>query len=206
MSITNAEIFGEDGTGLGGSNSGIGGENFLIGGNGTTLNNGTVNNISALIHTTNGIFKSKCALYKASDSSLIAYTEEKTFNHNGVISWETYNVIWGGTIVAGTKYYIVVWANSSPVANFNLRGWNSAGDERYKDNEVYNGFPNPAGFATLTNVLPGIYCNYTLSTGSISGNIYINRNPFMTSILIMSSMCLISMFMFYKKKDKKRRI
>jgi len=103
--------------------------------------------------------KFKCAIYKVSDDSLVAYTEEL----EGISSFsdfKTLDIVWGGTLTA-TDYYLMWWTDDAT----NIAFWYSTDIAGAYDAETYDGFP-----ATLNPTVYGshkfsIYCTYTTDGG-----------------------------------------
>lgn len=107
--------------------------------------------------------KVKCALYYASDKTLVTngVTEERTLDLTD-IAWYVFNFVGTKpTIVNGTAYIIVAWAEppidsvrASLVAVYQddpVIGWDHS--------HTYNGFPSPVTLAANTDKI-NIYCTY----------------------------------------------
>ena len=97
--------------------------------------------------------KVKCALYKESDDSLVAYTEEWTLT-SGWDDWKTFNIVWGGTL-ENIAYWIVVWADDQVT----LKRFLLAGQDAW-DAHPYNSWPEPL-VPTEGTWEYSIYCTYS---------------------------------------------
>jgi hypothetical protein len=90
--------------------------NYITGSIFTCPQDGDANSITAHIWITDDPMFVKCAIYRASDLSLIATTEEKTIPRTpDGGAWNTFNFL--GTppaLVAGVQYLLVVWAGRTP--------------------------------------------------------------------------------------------
>jgi hypothetical protein len=108
-----------------------------------------------------------CAIYKRSDLSLVASTQERELTLTSTKTWYTFNITGTKpTLIANTQYVIVAWAQS--VAGYcyiavepsgtNLEAWQTL---------TYTGsFPNPLVPNQYFPYQPSIYCTYTCILGS----------------------------------------
>lgn len=104
--------------------------------------------------------KYKCAIYD-SGSNLLAVTEEKTLVAGAVRQQVTFNFTTSPSLTANAQYYLVAWVESL----LNAGGIDYEADvnfDTYRDDEAYDGFPNPAAFAVfVANNKCQIFCTYT---------------------------------------------
>lgn len=75
----------------------------------TNPNNGYVTKLSVWLTNTNPAYRAKCAVYRYSDLSLVAYSEEKA----PVDGWNDFNIPVPVALSAGTQYLLVVWTNAT---------------------------------------------------------------------------------------------
>ena len=144
-----------------------------------------------------------CGIYNNDTKDLIAQTEIRSISVGGP-RYERFNFtsLINLSGFDDTYLLLVVWSNATDGSSWCGKN----------DTNLYSIWDGEPWDTTLSNPFVKtndndnyhalIYCNYTIST---TGNIVINRNSFISSILIFSSMGLISMFMFYKKKSDRRK-
>lgn len=104
----------------------------------------------------------KCAIYADSagyPSSLVGYTQERTLVGDGLVHWETFNIVSGGTLSAAV-YWLVFWGDNSFTYYGGIGGFRVLGPLA-----TYDGFPDPftAGGEVDDVVKLSIYCSYTLA-------------------------------------------
>lgn len=144
----------------------------------TPVSGGEGQSITAAIKQAFGDWagKIKCALYYASDKTLVAngVTEERTIDLTDTATWYVFNFLGTKpTIVNGTAYIIVAWAEppidsvrAMLVADYQddpIIGWDHS--------HAYNGFPSPVTLVGNADRIY-IYCAYGAVagwTGKISG-------------------------------------
>jgi len=121
--------------------------------------NGVAESISAYL--TGGSGHVKCALYKASDNSLVGQTEEMTNPSSG---WVTFNFLDPKpNLTAGTAYRILIWGDSSTIyARYSGTLENSG----FYLQRTYGSWPNPITGFTTPQYYYCIYCTYTPSGGA----------------------------------------
>ncbi len=125
-----------------------------------TINkNGTADNISAYIQTNLSIPpKTKCMIYKKSDSTLIGTTEELTPTTGENASWVVFNFTGTKpTLVKDTEYVLTCWSNDTCYLYYDnvseLKG-------RYR-NMTYGSSPDPANWTGSEKRLYSICCAFT---------------------------------------------
>lgn len=94
----------------------------------------------------------KCAVYKESDNSCVAETEERTITA-GLTTWERFYFA-VPPILENIKYILVAWADGE----YYIYGTFEAQKGRY-DTETYNGFPETLD-PTVESYKYSIYCTY----------------------------------------------
>ena len=127
----------------------------------TACANGTADNITALIQTNQTIPpKTKCMIYKASDSTLIGTTEELTYNTGNQSEWVTFNFTEPKPqLIENTEYVLTCWSNDTCHLYYD----NTLDDiGRYK-NETYGNSPNPVNWTDNESRIYSICCFYTTS-------------------------------------------
>jgi len=88
--------------------------NYITGSIFTCPQDGQANSITAHMYITDDPMYVKCAIYRASDLSFIAATEEKTIPRTSG-SWQTFNFLGTPpTLSAGIQYLLVAWATRTP--------------------------------------------------------------------------------------------
>jgi hypothetical protein len=121
--------------------------------------NGVAESISAYL--TGGSGHVKCALYNASDNSLVGQTEEITNPSSG---WVTFNFLDPKpNLTAGTAYRILIWGDSSNIAIYWSERITSSG---FYYQGTYGPWPNPFMVFTTPDYYYCIYCTYTTGGGA----------------------------------------
>lgn len=115
---------------------------------------GTATSITAYLKELNAGAKVKFAIYKVSDDSLVAYSDEWTIT-SGYDNWKTLNIAWGGALVA-TDYYLGLWFDTGTY--YYHAGATIAS---VYDSEAYDGFPNPLVPTAWADRDISVYCTYT---------------------------------------------
>jgi hypothetical protein len=136
---------------------------------------GTADSISVYIVITGSAsttFNLKCAIYKASDLSLVGQTDEMS-NIDGTEAdqWRTLTFSSPPPLEASTEYLLVAWASAVAVVSVQIRVDTSGGATKYhaRTGITYDGnFPDPSGTTELdTDTDIPIYCTYTETTGVV---------------------------------------
>lgn len=132
---------------------------------------GTADSITAglILFSATVTAKTKCAIYKHSDLSLVGVTEERTIAYPFPAAWYTFNFSAPKpSLTASTEYILVAWA-SIISGDGNPRLVYDDGDTNQGLNQViaYNDFPNPLVPSSYADRKHSIYCTYTtaLPTG-----------------------------------------
>jgi hypothetical protein len=99
----------------------------------------------------------KAAIY-ASNSTLIATTQEKTIPPGGSAAWQTFNLIAPTTLTGSTPYVLVVWSQSGS-GTTELRYSSNNGGNGRSLSQTYGNWPSQSTFST-NNRQYSIYCNY----------------------------------------------
>ena len=147
--------------------------NRIVGGIFTCPEAGTGDSITALLDNITVTSKYKCALYLASDLSLVSNgtTEERTgLSGKG---WYTFDFPVSPDLI-NVPYLIVVWTD--------LSGWiwyDQTGAGRYKD-ETYGAWPDPLVSPTSLDRVFSIYCTYTPAAPPVVGGVH---KPYLTLTL-----------------------
>lgn len=121
----------------------------------TCQNSGIAISITAWLTYING-GKIKFGIYKASDASLVGYTEEWIATP-GYDDWKTLVIVSGGILVANTDYYLVSWQNTLWGVGLT---YETTGSTSAYDSHVYDGFPNPWTQTALGDSKFAIFCTY----------------------------------------------
>jgi len=98
----------------------------------------------------------KVAIYKHSDSTLIAASSDTSVYHASA-AWQSFDI--SGNLEANTEYVLVLWGKKPyTIGDF----YYDSGDvnQGHYQEETYNGFPDPASF-THEDRKYSIYCTYT---------------------------------------------
>lgn len=115
---------------------------------------GDIASISAYLNSNNAARKAKFAIYKASDDSLVAQTDEITLPTGA--QWHTANFASPVSLPAG-DYYILAWADGSFAVTIAREAASGAG--RFRAIAYTGSFPNPSG-TTNNNFRYSIYATY----------------------------------------------
>lgn len=109
----------------------------------------------------------KCALYKVSDLSFVAETEEKEVPIQPTPTITEFVFSNRPQLESGVEYYICVWSNATSGTTFLLTK-TETGTDSISDNLTYNGFPSNITADTTENDVSGdLFCTYTQTiTGS----------------------------------------
>lgn len=124
---------------------------------------GTADSIAAYMDMYDSGVKSKAALYKKSDASLVGTSNENT--GDGVTGWRTWLFSVPKPSLVATDYVLCLWSDGAAgtfgVASKDLTTY------RYYKIQVYNNYPNPFNGTTgnSLNYHLSIYCNYTPAGG-----------------------------------------
>ena len=104
----------------------------------------------------------KGAIYKHSDSSLVAQTSEDYLLINyGFPEWETLTFPSNITLEAGEDYVLVVWADyTSSGGTVHCAYSSGSANQGHYQSRTYNGFPSPLGPSHNNNKY-SIYVTYT---------------------------------------------
>ncbi len=104
--------------------------------------------------------KVRCALYKYSDKSLVAETEEKTSPSGGWNGWVTFNFSSPKPNLSNTDYYIVVWADGWCQIFAHAFGTSTHG----VGFKTYDTWPDPWYPGEYGGYNTSIYCTYSVET------------------------------------------
>lgn len=106
----------------------------------------------------------KCALYKVSDGSFVAETEERTVSITTSWAWETFVFSAPKPSIENITYYILAWAGAASGGDAQVAVTTTAGAyKRVYETETYDGWPDPTE-ATEYNGSTSIYCTYAVPT------------------------------------------
>lgn len=115
---------------------------------------GDIESISAFLAPT-GTRNVKYALYRASDDSLVAQTQE--IQVSGTADWFTADFASPVAVDASTSYYILAWADGSFQCTIARASQNSAG--RFRGITYTTNFPDPSGTSN-NNFIYSIFATY----------------------------------------------
>ena len=141
-------------------------EGIIRGSRFTISENGTATSIAAYIENTFAAKNMKAAIYKFSDLSLVAETDQ---NSVGVSTgWNTFTFSSPPSLTSGVEYILCVW---SAVGGGVAQLYNDAGttNQGQNDTQTYGTWPNPL-VPTGVDIKYSIYCTYTPASSSLSEN------------------------------------
>ena len=130
----------------------------------TMPENGTADSITVSLKViTPCSRRTKCAIYKHSDLSLVGSTEEITISLTATQQFFTFNFITKPNLVSGEVYILEVWSeylagNASTYIAYHA---GSASQGHLNPSYNYNSFPNPQSSPTHYDYEHSIYCTYT---------------------------------------------
>lgn len=101
----------------------------------------------------------RCGLYKASDLSFVAETEERTIEGHDW-GWRTFNFITPPNLEANTEYLLCFWA--AGIEYWTIYNSGST-DQTCRDIEAYDGFPSTFTKDNSWDEKTSIYCTYSIS-------------------------------------------
>jgi hypothetical protein len=135
-------------------------ENRIRGSEYTITEDGTADNITVNLWMT-GPYNLKCAIYKESDLSFVGETEERALGPGA--AWFTFNFADPKPeLDKDVSYILVVWSNATADACVVYYNSLTGTSHMKRDDEVYNGWPNPLVLNENTaNIDTSIYCTYT---------------------------------------------
>ncbi len=134
----------------------------------TCPENGIAKSLTIYVHPYYGTTYFKGAIYKKSDNSLVAQTEEKCFSSDYSARWETFNIIDSPSLSSNTDYYLVGWASDGTYCpmHFDCTEPNTGAG----DFEDYGDWPDPWSpgwnWGPNCNRTFSIYCTYTTQPSS----------------------------------------
>jgi len=133
-------------------------ENQIVGINLTMTEAGYVTDVKVWLEVTTASHNIKCALYKLSDYSFVAETEEKLVGTQAK-TLTTFNFA-SPPYVGADDYVVVAWSDN-PSGNAVV--WRNAvgGWTRYLDGDAYGAWPDPLVPATAGSIAHGIYIDYS---------------------------------------------
>jgi len=144
-------------TTVGGTESSWVGGDDLVGCIFTTPNEAVVPKyIHAYVKANTGTINVKMAIYKNSDLSFICETDEQVIDTN--YAWEIGIVQSQVTLESNTEYLLCVWGSSE----FFTKDNSGAVGQTARDNEAYNGFPDPFVKDDTFNDKTSIYCTFVI--------------------------------------------
>lgn len=127
----------------------------------TCPSDGIANSIGIWIYADNTAHNGKGILYAGSDNSLVATTDSTSFTVGAAFALRTFNFSTKPVLTANTNYIICFWSDSANVTGSYTF---SSGKTIRKDDETYNGAPDPFADEADTDTpsaIMHIYCNYT---------------------------------------------
>ncbi|MDI6691534.1 MAG: hypothetical protein QME50_06720 [Candidatus Bathyarchaeota archaeon] len=146
--------FGNTATGTARRNT----ENTIVGSIFTLTENGEAQSITAYIGMTVSSKKMKCAIYRYSDLSLIAQTEEKA--PAVATTWVTFNFINKPILTANTQYLLVAWSSSGGGYAYLYYTTGTTNKGCYRFQPYGTNFPDPLPSPRYEARSYCIYCTY----------------------------------------------
>lgn len=118
---------------------------------------GTATSITVCLNQYYDLPKIKCAIYGPDPYPLVGYTEEWVLT-GGWDDWKTLDIVWGGSLVEGTTYYLAVWSS----ARVNIH-WDTESGKTWQMNDMtyevsFPDFLDPDD--TRSDRVLSIYCTY----------------------------------------------
>jgi hypothetical protein len=135
----------------------------------TASSSGTVTNIKAYLTNLGSTASNvKCAIYRESDRTLVATTQEKTIE-GGSSGWQTFNLVTAPTLTEGASYSLVAWFADS---NLQINYGAGSGSQSWYAFQTYGNFPSGpytsfTGYAS-ENVVYAIYMTLSTTTTSVT--------------------------------------
>lgn len=128
----------------------------IFGGYATCPETGQAQSITVYLNLwTAGFDTVKCAIYKASDKSFIAETEES--DAGGPVGWYSFNFTDYKPPLFNEEYILVTWADGLVQGAYGA----SAGDKiLFNHAKVYDSFPDPIVGTDSEDYVWSIYCSY----------------------------------------------
>jgi hypothetical protein len=142
-------------------------EDQIVGSLFTATDNGWANTITAYLQITTSAKNVKCAIYKHSDLSLVAYTQERTISTSYSPNWQTFSFTDPKpSLTAGTQYILVAWSSESYWGDAWFYRQDGAADQAHYDHSRAYGpaWPNPFTVDEHGDRSYCIYCTYTKPT------------------------------------------
>ncbi|MGQ9725831.1 MAG: hypothetical protein ACUVQL_01730 [Candidatus Bathycorpusculaceae bacterium] len=146
--------FGNTATGTSRRNT----ENYIVGSIFTLTENGEAQSITAYIGMTVSPKNMKCAIYRYSDLSLVAQTEEKA--PAVATAWVTFNFINKPILTANTEYLLVAWSYWGAGSAYLYYTPGTANQGCYRSQPYEANFPDPLPPVTYEARSYCIYCTY----------------------------------------------
>jgi len=145
-----------------------GGPDTIYGSWYTCPEQGTADSISIYCHR-DAADPIKCALYKKSDNSLVAGTEE--INASTTHQWNTLNFPTPKPSLENVDYWLCIWGKYIPTSSncLFLRYDTDTEDDKMgiQPSVTYNSWPDPWNPAVFYAYKMSIYCTYTAEAGAI---------------------------------------
>ncbi|MGQ9530342.1 MAG: hypothetical protein ACUVTC_02775 [Candidatus Bathycorpusculaceae bacterium] len=133
-------------------------ESYIVGSIFTLTENGEAQSITAYIEMTVSSKNMKCAIYRYSDLSLVAQTEEKA--PAVATTWVTFNFINKPILTANTEYLLVAWSYWGAGSAYLYYTPGTANQGCYRSQPYEANFPDPLPPVTYEARSYCIYCTY----------------------------------------------
>lgn len=154
-------------------------ENAIRGGASTCPENGTATSITVYIDNVTSSANSyslRCAIYKASDTTLVAQTDEVTgLLGSDADAWHTLSFSSPPALTGGTEYILMAWCSAVASTTVNARLDLAGSLQKYWAQSPFNytsnsgNFPTPLAGTLLDATADfSIYCTYTPASGGKS--------------------------------------
>ncbi len=178
-------VFGYDTIGTAGSTTV---ENVIVGSTFTITNGGTATGMGAYLKpSSQWSGNTKCAIYRHSDLSLIGNTTETAVSGTLGEGWYTYTFSVQPSLVNGTEYLLVVWAQSKTGTCLLVYDSGST-NQGHANSAIYGTWPNPMASASHSNFKYSVYCNYTIQADQLAPT----YSSVASSTVIPSAPCSLS--------------
>jgi hypothetical protein len=136
-------------------------ENTIVGSLFTATDSGWADSITAYLQITTSTKNVKCAIYKHSDLSLVAYTQERAISPSSP-SWQTFPFSEPKpNLTAGTPYILVAWSSSGTGDACFYRQDGTTDQAHYDDITYVSAWPNPLAVTAHGARNYCIYCTYS---------------------------------------------